>query len=218
MIDPRNLELRPNISGELANRLRDMIAHGELQAGERINEVHLAERLGISRTPLREALTTLSSEGAIFTIPRRGFFVQELSRDEFEDIYPLRALLDPEALRLAGIPDRKRLESLESMNEKLLRNRRTADRIEIDDRWHLSLIEGCPNGVLVDLIRQFMRRTRRYEVGYLGRNENVHTAYEEHLKIISALKRRDLKGACRALKQNLSNGMEPILDWLENRH
>lgn len=211
-IDPR-----PNISGELANRLRDMIADGALKPGERINEVHLAAQLGVSRTPLREALAALVAEGALHTIPRRGFFVRPLSRAEFEGIYPLRALLDPEALRLAGIPDKRRLAQLEALNEKLLRARTAAERIEIDDAWHLLLLEGCPNPVLLDLIRQFIRRTRRYEAAYLGDGQHLDATHKQHREVIEALKRGELSNARRALKKNLSTGMGPILDWLEER-
>lgn len=217
MKDLQNILSRPNISGELANRLRDMIASGTLEPGERLNEVHLAAELGVSRTPLREALTALTAEGAIFTIPRRGFFVQPLSRAEFQAIYPLRALLDPEALRLAGLPGGKKLARLEALNQRLRRAKKAARRIEIDDQWHLLLVDGCPNPVLLDLIRQFIRRTRRYEVAYLDDGENLDRTSREHGEVIAALERRDLKGACRALKQNLTSGSKPILKWLEQR-
>lgn len=217
MVRPSPVEIRPNISGTLANKLRDMIARGNLEPGERINEVHLAASLGVSRTPLREALTALAGEGALYTIPRRGFFVQELTRAELKGIYPLRALLDPEALRLAGIPDDGRFAQLEALNERLARAKKVTARLDLDDTWHLLLLEGCPNPVLLDLIRQFIRRTRRYEVAYLAASENLGATVEEHRKILAALKQGDLKAACRALKQNLTSGMEPILDWLDQR-
>lgn len=212
-----SIDPRLNISGEVANRLRDMIAYGELKPGERINEVHLAASLGVSRTPLREALMALAAEGALFTIPRRGFFVQKLSREEFEGICPVRALLDPEALRLARIPDKARVAKLEVLNKKLRRTKDTTERIEIDNAWHLLLLEGCPNPVLLDLIQQFIRRSRRYESAYLGVRKNLERAYREHREIIAALKRGDLAGACRGLKQNLTSGTEPILEWLDER-
>lgn len=211
------IHARPNISEELANRVRDMIARAELEPGGRINEVHLAADLGVSRTPLREALTALAAEGALFTIPRRGFFVQKLSLAEFGCIYPIRQILDPEALLLAGIPDQRRLERLEALNKKLERAVKVTDRIELDDRWHMLLLEGCPNTVLLDLIRQFIRRTRRYEFAYLGDGNNLRAAVDEHRAIMSALERDDLKVARRALKKNLTSGMQPILDWLKTR-
>ena len=93
-----------------------MIVDGQLPAGARINEVHLSRRLGISRTPLREALAGLEQEGALDSLPRIGWFVRPLTLDEFSQIYPIRALLDPEALRLAGLPSAERLARLRALN------------------------------------------------------------------------------------------------------
>src|SRR5690349_21308913 len=95
---------RDNLSDQAAGLVRTMIVNGELPAGHRINEVHLALRLGVSRTPLREALAGLEREGALTSVPRIGWFVRPLTLDEFRQIYPIRGLLDPEALRLAGLP------------------------------------------------------------------------------------------------------------------
>ncbi|HEX5258404.1 MAG TPA: GntR family transcriptional regulator, partial [Sphingomicrobium sp.] len=95
---------RHNISEELANTIRQMILDGEIAAGSRINEVHLARELGVSRTPLREAIARLVREETLVTVPRVGAFVKPLTIEEFEQVYSIRTLLDPEALRLAGIP------------------------------------------------------------------------------------------------------------------
>src|SRR5438552_13883463 len=94
---------RPNLGEALVVTLRERIVDGRLPAGERLNEVHLAASLGVSRTPLREALGRLTAEGALTSSPRLGFFVRPLTAEEFRQIYPIRAILDPEALRLAGI-------------------------------------------------------------------------------------------------------------------
>src|SRR5262249_40350900 len=88
---------RANISADGAAAVRAMIVDGRLPAGERINEVRLAEQLGVSRTPLREALNRLSSEGALTSAPRIGYFVRPLTLEEFQQIYAIRPLLDPEA-------------------------------------------------------------------------------------------------------------------------
>ena len=114
---------RDNISDSVAVALRNMIVDGRLPAGERINEVHLSAQLGVSRTPLREALAMLVLEGALRSIPRIGHFVRDLTLEEFEQIYDIRPLLDPEALRLSGLPSRERMESLRELNDKIERTR-----------------------------------------------------------------------------------------------
>jgi DNA-binding GntR family transcriptional regulator len=207
---------RSNISGEVAQQIRDMISNGKLPAESRINEVHLSQELGVSRTPLREALATLVSEGALENRPRKGNFVRPLTREEFESIYAIRPILDVEALKLSGLPDPEDLDRLEDSNEKLREAKSARSRIARDDDWHLLLVQNCGNQVLLDLIRQFIFRTRRYEIAYLRNSNNVSTAYDEHLAIIRALRKGDLSGACRGLKQNLTSGVSPIVDWLHS--
>lgn len=213
----RHLHDRPNISVELANRLRDMIFDGDLAAGTRINEVHLATRLGISRTPLREALATLVAEKAVDSIPRRGFFVRRLGRAEFEDIYPIRALLDPEALRLSGIPSAAGLDKLERLNRRIRATKAHKARFSLDEAWHLELISNCQNQVLLDLIELFMRRFRRYGLAFLRDQKLIETVNIEHREILRALKRGDMDGACEWLRGNLTNDKTPILQWLKTR-
>ncbi len=208
---------RNNISFELAENLRQLIADGTLAADSRINEVQLSEQLGVSRTPLREALAMLAAEGALVSKPRRGMFVQPLTRQEFLEIYSLRPLLDIGALRLAGLPSKQTLATLRHLNEKLASAKGAMRRIQLDDEWHLLLVSGCGNSVLLGLIEQMILRTRRYEIAYFSKQENTLNATNEHLAIIKALETGDLEGACAALKTNLSSGIEPILNWLDQQ-
>jgi DNA-binding GntR family transcriptional regulator len=208
---------RPNISQALVNELREMIVDGRLPDGERLNEVHLAARLGVSRTPLREALGRLAAEGALIGMPRIGHFVRALTIEEFRQIYPIRALLDPEALRLAGAVPAPRLVRLEKLNDEILASGDTEKVISLDDAWHLELISGCPNKVLIELIVQFMSRTHRYEVALMRERRNVRGAADDHERILSALRAGNLDRACEALRRNLQSGMEPVVTWLKAR-
>jgi DNA-binding GntR family transcriptional regulator len=208
---------RPNLSDDLANSLRDMIVDGRLAAGQRINEVHLAASLGVSRTPLREALAALVAEGALTSVPRRGVFVRELTVSEAESIYPMRALLDPEALRLAGIPSPERLERLESINDELRSAADVEVAIQLDDAWHAELWADCPNPVLTDLIRQFMQRTKRYELASMRDRDIVLKSTESKAAIIDALRAQDLDRACATLRESLTTGVRPVVEWLTQR-
>ena len=111
----------------VADAVRDYIVDGRLKPGERINEVRLAESLRVSRTPLREALTRLAGEGAVRVVPRSGCYVADLSAQEVEQLYPIRAILDPAALQLAGLPTAHRLRELRALNTRL-RNAREPKR------------------------------------------------------------------------------------------
>lgn len=209
--------VRDNISDSLVTELRNMIVDARLSPGARINEVHLSQQLGVSRTPLREALARLAQEGALASVSRIGYFVRPLTLEEFEQLYPIRPLLDPEALRLAGLPSRERMGRLREINDRLEQARDTDAIIVLDDEWHLELIDACPNKVLIDLIKQFIRRTRRYEIALMREGKNVLTAKVNHKTIMAALRRRDLEAACAALRANLQTGYEPIASWLKSR-
>jgi DNA-binding GntR family transcriptional regulator len=208
---------RDNISDSVAVAVRDRIVDGRLPAGERINEVHLSAELGVSRTPLREGLAKLAQEGALRSIPRIGYFVRELSLEEFEQIYDIRPLLDPEALRLSGLPSSARMARLNELNDKIERSRDANAVIDLDDEWHLELIADCPNKVLIDLIKQIIQRTRRYEIALMREQKNVAVATANHKAIMSALRKRDLDAACAALRQNMQTGRAPIVKWLKAR-
>ena len=213
----KTIDPRPNISEDIANNLRNMIFDGYFSAGERINEVHLSTKLGVSRTPLREALTKLAAEEALDHIPRRGFFVIELSREEFEDIQPMRAILDPAALRLSGIPTRESFSKLEGINEKMKATRNFKIRASLDDEWHLELIANCKNAILIGQIKLFMHRIRRYSLAFHQDRQIVEMSPTEHQAIIAALKKGDLESACDWLVRNLTSDKTPILEWLEER-
>jgi DNA-binding GntR family transcriptional regulator len=206
---------RPNAPEVVAAALREAIIDGRLLPGRRINEVHLARELGVSRTPLREALMRLTAEGTVKTIPRRGFFVHSLSVEEFQDVYAIRAVLDPEALKLAGIPSGSHLDELETLNRKFGRAKGVTRRIALDNLWHLRLLAACPNDVLLDLIKQFMARTRRYELALLRERSRVENSVAEHREIIASLRAGNLTRACDALRQNMQSGQLPIIKQLQ---
>ncbi len=193
-----------------------MIFDGTLPANSRINEVHLSQELGVSRTPLREALATLVSEDALENRPRKGNFVRPLTQKEFESIYAIRPILDVEALKLSGIPAPEDIDRLEALNNKLRAAKSARARVAQDDAWHLLLVQNCGNQILLNLIGQFIFRTRRYEIAYLRNSNNAGSAYDEHLAILRALRKGDLADACSKLKQNLTSGVKPIVEWLNS--
>jgi DNA-binding GntR family transcriptional regulator len=208
---------RETLSDEAALAVRNMIVDGRLPAGARINEVHLAARLGISRTPLREALSGLEREGALSNVPRIGWFVRPLTLEEFRQIYPIRPLLDPEALRLAGLPSPARLAALRALNARIAAERDADAIIALDDEWHRLLIADCPNRILLELIDRFIARTRRYEIALMREGRNVTVAAATHERIMAALAAGDLAGGCAALRANLETGFAPIAAWLAER-
>ena len=208
---------RATTSDAVATRVRHLIVTAALAPGERINEVRLSVHLGVSRTPLREALNRLAAEGALTSVTNQGYFVRPLTLDEFEQVYDIRPLLDPEALRLAGLPAARRLTRLKALNRKLADATTADDAIAADDEWHLELLADCPNRVLVEMIQGLMLRTRRYELALMRETRQVLRATQDHDQVHKALADGDLERACAALKHNLQSGRAPIVNWLTAR-
>jgi len=208
---------RSTVSDDVAAAVRALIADGGLPEGERINEVHLAARLGVSRTPLREALNRLAAEGALTSAPNFGFTVKPLTLEDFEPLYGMRPILEPAALRLAGLPSAKKLARLREMNAKIEAARDAERAMDLDDAWHRTLIEDCPNPILLEEIRKYIRLTRRYEIALMRERREVLLAGANHRAVLAALKRQDLDGACEALPHNLTRGAAPLRAWLRER-
>jgi len=207
------------LSHGLEAQLRALVIEGDLAPGTRINEVHLARELNVSRTPLREALTRLVGESFLEAKPRRGFFVRRLLVDEMRDLYSIRARLDPWALSVSSPPSSARIAELRELNAKVIAATGNVTLvIELDDCWHLELLAGCRNQALLDLIRQMMWRTRRYEFAYLSSANNVAKAGEQHERILTALENGDVPGACEALEGNMTTAIEPLITWLTTQN
>lgn len=208
--------MRANLSTDLSDALRQAIVHGDLAAGERIDEGAWAEEWDVSRTPLREALSRLVAEGFVESRPRRGFFVRDVGPREVRDLYAIRAILDPAALAAAGLPDAGRLERLERLNAEIAAASGDVERtIDLDDAWHLALLSHGDNRTLLDLVERFMRRTRPLERAYAGSHGTPATMVEEHARILAALRAGDLEAAVERLRENMRSGLGPILEWLE---
>jgi len=139
-------------------------------------------------------------------VPRHGFFVRPLSAKEVGDIYPIRGILDPAALRLAGIPSPEAIARLREINRRLAQCTEPAGAVRLDDELHLELVSNCPNPVLIDLIQQFMWRTRRYELGLMRHRGGMPGAVATHKRIIAALAPGEQIVYCSA-EPNLAAGM-----------
>jgi len=190
--------LRSDLIEEITTRVLD----GRLAAGARVNEVHLARELGVSRTPLREALIGLADRGLLVSAPGRGFLVPPFDPDEARRLYPLVAELEALALRwtspleLAGLPD-----ALDAVADEMARAD-GGDLSALDDRWHALLLSRCPNPHLLRLIEQTKPLLKRYESAYFARHDHAGESIGEHRRIAAALRDGDLAAASSVLVAN----------------
>lgn len=197
------MERRPALATIVAEKIRDAIIFGELGLGEAVSEERLASMLGVSRTPVREALTHLQLQGLIVIRPQRGSFVFQPTQEDVDEMCEFRAMVETGALRLAYAADRDAtIRDLQTAQDALEAAEQANDRqaaARADAAFHGALLGNCRNRVLVqayDLIagrigaaRFFTRRSdlSRRSVG------------PEHRKIIDALSSGDVEGACKVL-------------------
>lgn len=207
--------VRTSLRDQAATLLRQRILSGDLPPGQVMHEEALAADLGISRTPTREALLELTRERLASKCTGRGFIVCPLEAEEVRELYPLRALLESEALRQSGIPEAGRLAALGTLNEALETEPPGVSWVRLDDQWHELLIEGCSNRHLRPLVRLLRTLSHRYELAFLAAVGDPVTSTEQHTAILSHLRAGDLAAACRDLANNMTVGIEPLLAWLD---
>lgn len=211
----RNL-LRDQVKQEVL----DLVMSGELNGSERIAEASLAERLGVSRTPVREALVRLEEEGVMCSVPGKGFSVMPLSAEQARDLYPVISALEGMAIRSAEeLPD---LEPARSLNEQMLAHQ-TDDEVcrRLDAEFHATLVAKSTNQRLRNLLADQQQVLARYEAAYMrytaqhpDARRTMATSVAEHDLILDALAAGDRDGAVRALEANWQNGMERLLEIL----
>lgn len=192
--------LRRDLLDEITTRVLD----GRLAADARVNEVHLARELGVSRTPLREALIGLADRGLLVSAPGRGFLVPPFDLEEARRLYPLVAELEAMALRwtspldLAGLPD-----ALDVVADEMAGVLAEGGELSpVDDRWHAVLLSRCPNPHLLRLIDQTKPLLKRYESCFFGGAGRAAESIDEHRRIAAALREGKLPEATTVLIRN----------------
>jgi DNA-binding GntR family transcriptional regulator len=191
---------------------------GEVSPGQSINEVQLAAELGVSRTPLREALIALESEGQIESENGKGFRFVPLSAKEFEDLAPILANLEGLALELSPLDELQALghrlaELAAGFDQELVQHALVVSK---DDEWHGLMLSACPNRRLIDVLDNIRQAFHRYESLLVPSDVMVKRVAAEHAAIAHHLIDGDLPGAVAALKENWMHGMRRILDDASN--
>lgn len=201
--------------------IKRMILSGQARPGRKLVHQDLAIHLKVSRTPVREALERLYQEGFVTRLPRRGFYVAEMTYDEARDLYDAREALESHALRQTmsrGPLAKKFLAELSGMidhTHSLLREGKLTERIVTDAEMHVRLAEESGNRYLVRLLAQTFERItlkRRIE-GY--RSDRGQQAYDDHLQLLAALKANDLPRAEQALRSHINRARDALLRSLE---
>ncbi len=194
---------------EVAELLRQRIFDGDLAPGSWIDEMKLAEEFGISRTPLREALKVLATEGLITMKVRRGAYVTEVSEKDLRDVYHLMSLLEADAARVvAEQASDEELAELSALHQLLEVNAGDRTRFfQANEAFHLRLLEVAGNrwrNQMVSDLRKVMKLNRHHSLFKSGR---IEESLAEHRAILQALQQRSPADAAQAVTTHFSNGL-----------
>ena len=201
--------------------LRQAILRGELEPGERLMEIQLANNLGVSRTPIREAIRKLELEGLVLMMPRRGAIVAEITEKSLKDVLEVRKALEELSVQLAC--ERITEEEIEQLKdaaknfEEALKTEDVTAFAEADVQFHDVIYFATQNQRLIQLLYNLREQMYRYRVEYLKRKEVHQTLLEEHDYIIQCLGKRDKEGATNAIGTHIMNQEKVVGDTIRTK-
>lgn len=195
---------------DVAERLRQQIFDRALAPGSWIDEIRIAESLGISRTPLREALKVLATEGLVTMKLRRGAYVTEVNEKDLMDVYHLLSLLESDAARaVATQASDAQLQELAGLHDQLAQNvGQTEVFFSINEQFHLRLLEVANNRWRLNMVndlRKVMKLNRQHSLLKAGRLEQ---SLAEHADIVQALLDRNAELAAQRMATHFANGLQ----------
>ena len=219
-------ESSPKVSRTLArdeayHRLRGWIIDGTLKAGEVLHDQEIGAAMGVSRTPVREALRRLEDEGLVETASNRWTRVAPLDLGKMAETYEIIEALEVPALEQA-FPrlepgDVARLEDANRAMQKAARRQEPAQAVAADEDFHELLIGRASNGELLSLLRQLKLRLRRAELAYFDATPRANASFDEHAAIIEALRAGSLSRASAALRLNWGGSLGRLRASVERR-
>jgi DNA-binding GntR family transcriptional regulator len=206
---------RKPLRDQAYQEILDRVHRGELEPGSRVRDTSLAGQLGISRTPVREALIRLSREGVLAADMGRGFSVCRLDPVEMREAGAILSNLEVLALRTAPEIPSSILLQLSDLDHQLAGLRSDVDRVvELEENWHKALLSSNPNRRLREMIDHLWQVPRRYMRAYLREAGRVSLSTQHHARIIEALRRGDREAAAERLGHHWDRGIEELGTWM----
>ncbi|SEA38469.1 transcriptional regulator, GntR family [Desulfuromusa kysingii] len=210
------IERHQTLREKILETIRDAILKGDLKPGEKVAEPELAERFGISRTPIREAFRQLESEGYLTVVPRKGAVVAALSEKDVQEYYAVKSILEGYAAELAAENlSEKELAKLISINERLKRLATEGDVktfYKVHHEFHDTFLKAADNSKLYELINQLGQKFTRLRMASLSVEGRMAISVAEHDKLLKAFHDHDGKAAENLIKKTAAIGGKVLLE------
>ena len=204
------------------NTLRQAILRGELKPGERLMEIQLANKLGVSRTPIREAIRKLELEGLVLMIPRKGAEVADITEKSLRDVLEVRKALEELAVQLTCDKiTKEQIRELEQAAEQFKKTLKSNDITEIaeaDVRFHDIIYLATDNQKLILLLNNLREQMYRYRIEYLKRADKYSQLLAEHEEIIRRIEKKQKKEAAEIVCKHIDNQVAAVLDLIRTKN
>lgn len=203
------------------NTLRQAILRGELEPGERLMEISLANKLGVSRTPIREAIRKLELEGLVIMVPRKGAEVASISEKDMRDVLEVRITLEELAVSLACKHiDAVAIEELKQANKKFeyaVISKDIVNIVDADVAFHDIIYHHTGNNRLIQLVSNLSEQMYRYRLEYIKDARTHSILINEHNDIIECIVQKDVEAAKHAVKEHIVNQERGIVRAIQDR-
>lgn len=206
---------RSELVTRVADVLREAIIREQLQTGERLNQVQIAEQVGVSRMPVREAIATLISEGLVEPLATGGVVVRPLSKQDVLDVYAVRIALETEAARWMIKQNRggaQRLDKVLSSHRLSIPHYETSQLLEVDRVFHRELLDATGNPYFSKALVPVWSVVERAMYAVLQVPEVITTVWEEHQAIADAIRAGDAELADQRIREHLGHGSKAIAE------
>lgn len=204
------------------NTLRQAILRGELKPGERLMEIQLANKLGVSRTPIREAIRKLELEGLVLMIPRKGAEVADITEKSLRDVLEVRKALEELAVQLTCDKiTKEQIRELEQAAEQFKKTLKSNDITEIaeaDVRFHDIIYLATDNQKLILLLNNLREQMYRYRIEYLKRADKYSQLLAEHEEIIRHIEKKQKKEAAEIVCKHIDNQVAAVMDLIRTKN
>ncbi|MBO6209151.1 MAG: GntR family transcriptional regulator [Schwartzia sp.] len=220
-LGPIQLDSYQPLREVVCETLRDAVRRGILQPGERLMEIQLAEDLGVSRTPVREAIRKLEMEGYVIMMPRRGTYVADLSIRDINEVFEIRTSLESLASGLAAERiDEDELEKLQRLLVEIGAYIKSGDMesiVRTDTEFHDLLYQASRNTRLVGIISNLREQLTRFRTTSMSFPGRLKATLEEHRKIVEAIAQGDEKAARKAAEHHMEKSEQTLLASMKSK-
>ena len=218
-LQPIRLDAYKPLREIVSDALRQAIRDGVLPPGERLMEIPLAEELGVSRTPIREAIRILEQEGLVVMIPRRGTYVADMSLKDVTEVFELRSILEELAAELAA--ERITNEEIEALEQHLVEignymNENNLDKVvQADILFHEILYKASRNDRLVEMINNLREQTLRFRTLSMSQTGRLAKTWDEHRQLVEAISDRDVERARQIARIHMEESEKTLLEGMQ---